>query len=619
MKDIEILVKYYFLVFFLGLTPLISSCSGNAEPERTLLVGHVVTGTELPRAKVCLDISRDGRCGAEEPFGFTDPSGSYQLSVHRDEIFPLIAEVFDNKNTNAEVSYRLGTPNYNYSKQINPFTTLVHLSAIQDLNLAEDVVRDMLGLAPRTPISIISEDKAPSVNKYIASLVVEGLKAAERVLNWSSPEALIAFMRYLPANLTTLPTLEITTKDKAPILSKEIYVDATYVFSHKLSPIPTQKINGRIRGRGNATWGQPKNPYRIQFSNDASYAEIADVIGLQKNRNWVLLADYFDRSLLRNRLALTLANSSLFTRGLKWTPSGRHVEVTLNGDYVGVYLLTEDIRIDPSRLNINRMSSKADQNETDGGYIVEADGRLDCSNVEPLNLQFISPVLRTRFCIDTPDEKDITPKQLSYIKNFLREVEGDLINSPLQPKLYLESFADWYIISELFRNLDSPFLSSVFMWKDSDSALIGSDRLLNLGPLWDFDLSAGNIDYGRNWESSGCWVGKRHPEIYEGVNWMAILLNKKEFAELLVMRWREKRAGLAHFINYSISSNANRLQAAQARNFLRWPILGAPLLSHYTWSRWEEEVDFLSRFLNERMLWMDDFLQSPDSIAKACK
>lgn len=619
MKSIKLFIKYPFFVFLLGLAPLISSCSGNSESQGILLMGQVFTGAELPKAKVCLDINRDGRCGIEEPFGLTDASGSYQFHANRGDIFPLVAEVFENININVELSYRLGTPNYGFSKEINPFTTLVHLSAIQDLNLAEDVVRDMLGLMPRTSISIISDDKAPSVKKLIASLVVEGLRGAERVLDWSSPEALISFMRYLPADLTTLPTLDIATKSKAPILTKELYVDATYILSHKLSTIPIQKINGRIRGRGNATWGQPKKPYKIQFSNDASYAEIADVIGLPKNRNWVLLADYFDRSLLRNKIALTLANSSLFTQGLKWTPSGKHVEVTLNGEYVGVYLLTEDIRIDSTRLNINRMSSKVASNETDGGYVVEADGRLDCSNIEPLNLQFISPILRTRFCIDTPDEEDITLNQLTYIKNFLEEVERDLVNSSLQSKLNLESFVDWYIISELFRNLDAPFLSSVFMWKDSDSSLLRSDRLLNLGPLWDFDLSAGNVDYDSNWEPSGCWVGKRHPEIYEGVNWMAVLLNKRDFAQLLVLRWREKRAGLVHFINYSIRSNANRLQGAQARNFSRWPILGVPLLSHYTWGLWEEEVDFLSKFLNERMLWMDKFLESPESIAKACE
>ena len=92
---------------------------------------------------------------------------------------------------------------------------------------------------------------------------------------------------------------------------------------------------------------QDKKPYKVQFTNDASYAQVPDFLGMKKNRNWALLADHLDRSLMRNKLAFSLGNSSLFSDGLKWTPSGQHVEVTLNGDYIGVYLLTEDIRIDP--------------------------------------------------------------------------------------------------------------------------------------------------------------------------------------------------------------------------------------------------------------------------------
>ena len=181
-------------------------------------------------------------------------------------------------------------------------------------------------------------------------------------------------------------------------------------------------VNGRIRGTGQSTWGQPKNPYKVQFSNDASYAAIADVLGMKKQRNWALLADYFDRSLIRNKLALSLGSSSVFTDGLKWTPSGQHVEVWLNGDYVGVYLLTEDIRIDPARLDLKRMSSNPAANEVDGGYIVEVDVRLDCYKGEDLDLQLVTPH-GVPFCIDTPDEEAITPNQLAWIKNLLVGVE----------------------------------------------------------------------------------------------------------------------------------------------------------------------------------------------------
>ncbi|MBK7793756.1 MAG: CotH kinase family protein, partial [Betaproteobacteria bacterium] len=203
----------------------------------------------------------------------------------------------------------------------------------------------------------LSAAKAGSLQQAVAKSVVTALKAKGLTLDLSAPGALASVVAAFPAALTDLPQLRIATKHGAPILSKEVYVDATYVLTNPAAAVPDVALNGKIRGRGNSTWGQPKNPYKLQFSNDAGYAKITDVLGMKKQRNWALLADYFDRSLLRNKLALSLGSSSVFADGLKWTPSGQHVEVWLNDDYVGVYLLTEDIRIDPARLDIRKMSS----------------------------------------------------------------------------------------------------------------------------------------------------------------------------------------------------------------------------------------------------------------------
>lgn len=77
----------------------------------------------------------------------------------------------------------------------------------------------------------------------------------------------------------------------------------------------------------------------------------------------------------------------MFADGLKWTPSGQHLEAWLNDDYVGVYVLTEDIRVDPARLDLKKMSATAAANDVDGGYIVEVDARLDCFNSPEIDLR----------------------------------------------------------------------------------------------------------------------------------------------------------------------------------------------------------------------------------------
>ena len=159
----------------------------------------------------------------------------------------------------------------------------------------------------------------------MAKRVVSALKANGLSLDLSAPNALDTVVSSFSIALTDLPQLSITTKNGVPIESKEVYVDATYVLTNPAAAVPTVTLNGKIRGRGQSTWGQPKNPYKVQFTNDASYAAIADVLGMKKQRNWALLADYFDRSLIRNKLALSLGTSSVFNDGLKWTPSGQHV------------------------------------------------------------------------------------------------------------------------------------------------------------------------------------------------------------------------------------------------------------------------------------------------------
>jgi hypothetical protein len=481
------------------------------------------------------------------------------------------------------------------------------------------MVRDALGLPPRIELTSPSTQTQSLALQKTSSAIITALTESQKNLDWPSIKSFNDVVALLSQTVGRLPKLIITTKNNLPILSKEDYVDATYVLQHELLPATQYAVNGRIRGRGNATWGQPKNPYRVQFSNDNLYSGLSDVFGMKKNRNWVLLADYFDRSLMRNKLALTLGSSSIFSDGLKWTPSGVHVEVTLNGDYIGVYLLTEHIRIDSSRLDIKRMSTDTQVNDFDGGYIVEADGRLDCVKNEAINMQHVSPLFRTRFCIDTPDETSITPKQLDFIKTYLNEVEADLASGKISSKINPASFSDWYIINELFRNLDSPFLSSVFLWKDSASSTKPQDRVLNLGPLWDFDISAGNINYDRNWESSGCWVGRQHPEIYDGGNWLATLIENREFAQMTVSRWQQKRPAIQRFINVSLDTYTTRLRNAQQRNFVRWPILGTQLLNYYTWRTWDEEIIFLRTFLNERMAWMDLAMSTPESLMAACK
>ncbi|MFO1398908.1 MAG: CotH kinase family protein [Burkholderiales bacterium] len=584
----------------------------------TLLQGTVV-GRCAERARVCADTNRNGRCDPGEGQAYTNAGGAYELPTNGDATTPLVAEVLAAGAACAlpadgsTPSYRMASPSIAYSTVVTPYTTLVHLARLADDALAEDLVRAHLGVPPTFAVRLAGFPAAGSLTASVADAVASTLETLGSGLDLTSPSAMNAVIAAFPPALTELPRLRIATAHAAPIESKDVYVDATFVLVNPAAATPAVNLNGKIRGRGNTTWGQPKNPYKVQFANDASYAGIPDVLGMKKQRNWALLADYFDRSLMRNKLALSLGASSVFADGLKWTPAGQHVEVWLNNDYVGVYLLTEDIRIDPARLALRKMSSDPAKGEIDGGYIVEVDFRLDCYRGADLDLALTTPE-GVPICVDTPDETAITPAQLAYVKGLLLDVEATLYKDLRLDRMNLPSFSAWYLLQETLRNNDALMISSDFMWKDTAAAANPGDRLLNMGPIWDFDRSAGNVDTFDNWKTEGCWVAK--PWL---PNWISRMLTNPDFLTATLARWQAKRLALSTFVDGSLDAYARRLAAPAARNFARWPILGLPLTNHYTFSTWEDEVGFLRQFVNDRIAWLDKAFAGKEAFDALCR
>jgi len=597
--------------------------AGTVCGDQVAIKGKVFDGS-LERALVCADGNGNGRCDEGEAQTLSDATGGYELVPPGGFTGALVAEIVagqsrdsDQPGTTVDRSYRMASPARGYSTNITPFTTLVHLTAQKNFALAEEIVRNELGLPPRFDIRLGAPPAPGSLTQAVARSVVAALKATSATLDMSSPRALAAVVAAFPRALTDLPTLRIATKAGAPIDSTYVYVDATFLLTNPALSDEPVALNGQIRGRGHSTWGQPKNPYRVKFADDTALAALPDVLGMRKSRHWALLADYFDKSLVRNKLAYSLGNSSVFADGLKWTPSGQHLEVFLNGDYVGVYLLTETIRIDPGRLAIKTMSADPAVNDVDGGWIVEVDIRLDCYLSANVNLQHLTPQ-GVAICIDTPDEEDITPAQVASIKRFLDEVEADVFGPGLPAWMNATSFADWYLLQELFRNFDAVFLTSDFMWKDTNAAATVADRVLNMGPIWDFDISAGNVTAPELWRSDGCWVSRQS---YDTTSWIPRLLDKPAFLDLVLSRWKQKRPTLETFINSGIDTYARRIDAAQQRNFARWRVLGVPLAlgDYYLFPTHAEQVAFLKRYLNERMTWLDQAYATPQSFDAMCK
>lgn len=270
------------------------------------------------------------------------------------------------------------------------------------------------------------------------------------------------------------PVVQIDT-DGVAVDSKETYVPGTYTITDTDGGVVhSGALN--IRGRGNYTWTLAKKPYRLQLADKTA------LLGMTaKQKNWALLANHLDAAKVNTHLAYTLGAR---LSGLTWTPQYRVVEVILNGDYLGLYQLTDLVRMESGRLDEDEADADTGPGLT-GTYLLEIDNNYGAE--EP---GFDTATYDERVIYDTPDE--LTSAQEAYIQGWVNDFEAalagpDFMDPDIGWRAYADetSFADWYLVEELFANWDSQFRSSCKLWKARGGKL-------HMGPLWDFDVSLGN-------------------------------------------------------------------------------------------------------------------------------
>ena len=280
---------------------------------------------------------------------------------------------------------------------------------------------------------------------------------------------------------TGLPVVYVDTQGSRPITSKEEYVKAT------LKIKGTEQLEGldaascEIRGRGNTTWYWPKKPYLIKLD------EKQHIFGMHKHKRWVLLANFMDRTLMRNLVSMKVAS---MMSNLAWTPGCQPVELVLNGKHVGSYLLIEQVRVDNHRVAITEMTPQDNVGDAvTGGYLLELDFHYDnevqWTDPHGHNNQWGNGI---PFGVKYPDPDDLTPQQLNYIKNYISETANTLYGSNFKDPekgyakyIDIDSFIDYWIVFEVMGNHELGNPGSVFMHKDRGGKLVA-------GPCWDFRL-----------------------------------------------------------------------------------------------------------------------------------
>lgn len=471
----------------------------------------------------------------------------------------------------------------------NETTELLSFSFLKEMNMSlesdMDLKIDELNVSGRLPYEA-------EIERLIATFEHGGYEASINGVNQTSNATFNDFTSVLPYTIKTkegksetynvdvtyftgLPIISIKTDGNVGIDSKEEYVEGTVSIKGYRYATSLPQTTMKIRGRGNSTWWiHPKKPYQMKFSEKES------VLDMPEDKKWIFLAEYSDKSLIRNRMAFEMG----YISNLTWTPDCFFAEVFVNDVYDGIYNITQKVEASSNRVALG-----------DTGFLLEIDqpDRLDWDDVYFNTSDFLINIKEPEISFES--------NEYDYVKNHLNAFESTLhgdgfkdLENGYHKYIDVDSFVDWYLISEIVKNQDSRSFSSIFLH------FIPGEKI-RMGPLWDFDLAFGNVNYSECTNPDGFWV-KHH-------KWYSRLFEDPEFVEIVKTRFAYFRDN-QQFILDKIDELAEQLKWSQEENDKRWDLFG-----NYVWPNpvyydsHEEEINHLKNWYNQRMNWLDSAFQ----------
>lgn len=368
-----------------------------------------------------------------------------------------------------------------------------------------------------------------------------------------------------------------------------------------------------IKIRGNTTAGGDKKPYNIKLDSKEK------VLGMDKSKKWSLLANSFDKSLIRNALAMNLANEM----GLQYNSECKFVDVYVNGSYDGSYLIIESVETGDGRVEIEA------EDETTNDILLELDnaGRDEAEAYHlprtqlGVYLMLNEPELAPANTTDEDDLADIASYQakIDNTNTLITNFENALIANDydeIVKYIDVESFAKFYIVSEFFRNQDINFSSTRFYVKDN---------VLYAGPCWDFDLSSGNI--GQYYAGDYIDGVTYNSFLAQNMAWYTYLMNNETFKATVVNMYNEYQPEITSTYTTMVDELMEKYGASFERNFTSkeelgagWPIQTADAADFYSyatngeWETYEEAVTFLTDWLENRNNWLLEKFNAEDII-----
>ena len=352
----------------------------------------------------------------------------------------------------------------------------------------------------------------------------------------------------------TLPVMYINTENNTPVTSKDNYLNATYyldakgIAGYENIGSASAPLAMEIKGRGNYSWtGFNKKPYRIKL------AEKQPLLGMIKNKHFTLLAHADDakdkKGYMRNGIGFELSKMI----GLAWTPEAKPLEIVMNGDYIGLYFLTEHIRVDKDRVNIvEQEDEETDAQKITGGWLVEIDNYDSDPHIT------IKEGGKTTMWVTYKTPEVLSSEQETYLTQQIKMLDnliyGDKNSNELWQHLDMDALARFYIVQELTDNYES-FHGSCYLYKD-----MGDDQKWKFGPVWDFG-SAFNRDKSQYIYQGDVWHN----------HWIPEICKFPAFMQHVKTIWKEFYPNRFNDIYTFTANQLTLLKTAAAVDAQRWP------------------------------------------------
>ena len=351
------------------------------------------------------------------------------------------------------------------------------------------------------------------------------------------------------------------------------------------------EVNAEARGRGNSSWRAMgyKRPLRFRFPAGQERAMFGSAYTA---RDWTLIANAFDHSLMRNYSAYFLGS---LLDGLNFSPAHHFVHLFMDGEYRGVYMLSD-------QMEAGRMGLVSNSNPALSEYLLEWCLRVPSENPGLLGDVYFLLNDSIPFEIRFPGGGVRRGGGNQFANNFIHSAYHALASGDydeISALVNIPSFIDFYLVQELFKNQDIDISSLFFQIRQ-----VSGHPKLFAGPLWDFDLSSGSMV---NWIDDialpeGAWMVRN--------KFFGHLMNVDWFREKVRVRWSEIRNREVLQMLAEIRRQATTYRSCFERNFKRWPDKNVwnpnPELVRLSFM---EQVDFLKSWLEQRKIWMDTFLQ----------